>query len=377
MAFTGKASYDNIALVGEDVSDLVALLAPTETPFLNLLSAAGPATSTWHQWTEELIGPSTIIASAAVNSATAATGILINATGTYLQAGMLLQLESGAPGVGNEVVQITSAVGANSILVARNKGGVVSSLAAGGTITVLGTAALEGDDVLVDVTRKTTRGANATQIFKKDIIISGTDMAMSYAPNAGDMFNHQAGLRLRENLRDLEKTIFRGVLISSVGTSAITRTMQGLESKLTGINSTIVAASFTANPVLYINDVWQRCWDAGARDIDVLVAGATWKRDISGTNASVLSVEQADTTVQRKVEYFQGDFGAARVVLSPWIHPSSFFLVSSGRVRPVPLQGRSFQIERTAKVGDAVKGMVVGEYTVEIHQAQAMAQAHI
>lgn len=377
MAFTGKASYDNTALVGEDVSDLVALLAPTETPFLNLLTAAGPATSTWHQWTEELIGPSTIIASAAVNSATAATGILINATGTYLQAGMLLQLESGAPGVGNEIVQITSAVGANSILVARNKGGVVSSLAAGGTITVLGTAALEGDDVLVDVTRKTTRGGNATQIFKKDIIISGTDMAMSYAPNAGDMFNHQAALRLRENLRDLEKTIFRGVLISSVGSSTVTRTLQGLESKLTGINSTVVAASFTANPVLYINDVWQRCWDAGARDIDVLVAGATWKRDISGTNASVLSVEQADTTVQRKVEYFQGDFGAARVILSPWIHPSSFFLVSSGRVRPVPLQGRSFQIERTAKVGDATKGMVVGEYTLEIHQSQAMAQAHV
>src|SRR5574343_1138592 len=119
MAFTGKASYDNIALVGEDVSDLVALIAPTETPFLSLLTAAGPATSTWHQWTEELIGPDTIIASAAVNSATAATGILINGTGTYLQAGMLLQLESGTPGVGNEIVQITSAVGANSILVAR------------------------------------------------------------------------------------------------------------------------------------------------------------------------------------------------------------------------------------------------------------------
>lgn len=376
MAFTGKATYDNTALIGEDVASLVELLAPSETPFLSLLSAGGPATSYFHQWTEELIGPTTIIASAAVNSATAATGILVNATGEYLQVGMLLQFESGAPGVENEVVQITSVPGANSILVARNKGGVVSSLAAGGTITVLGTAALEGADVDTDVTRPTYRVSNITQIFKKDIIISGSDLAVTYAPDQGDMFAHQTQMRLRECLRDMEKTIIRGVIVNSLATSAITRTMAGLESRLTAINSTITAASFSANPVLYVNNLWESTWNAGARDIDLILVGATAKRAISGTNASVLSVEQSDATVKRVVENFQGDFGSARVVLSPHMPASGCMLLSTSRVVPVPLQGRSFQAQKVGKTGDSEKGFVVGEYTVEIRQPQAMAYGH-
>lgn len=377
MAFTGKASYDNFSLIGEDVSDLVALLGPTETPFLSLLSdPMNPATSTYHQWTEESLGPDTIINSAAVNSATAATGILINGFGVQLQVGMILQLESGTPGL-NELVRVTSVPGANSILVARNQGGAVSSLAAGGTITVVGAAALEGEDVATDVTRKTVRRVNATQIFKKDIIISGTDQAMVYAPNQGDQFSHQAGLRLRENLRDLEKTVIRGAMISSVGSSSVYRTMTGLEAFLTTINSTIVTSSFTAAPVTYVHDVWQSVYSAGARDIDIILAGTAWKRAISGARQSVLAVQQTETGVSQLVNTWRGDFGDANVVLSPWVNPYQFFLLSSSRIKVVPLRGRSFQTKRIGDTGDSVKGFCVGEYTLEVHQPGLMGQGHV
>lgn len=378
MAFSGKATYDNFALIGEDVSAQVELLGPYETPFLSLLTAGGPATSTYHQWTEELLGPDTIVATDAINSATAATGITITgATGLTMQVGMLLQLEQAKPGVGNEIVQITSVAGASSILFARGINGVYSSLVAGGTLTVLGPAALEGADVSTDVTRKTTRVTNVTQIFKKDIIVSGTDLAVGYAPSQGDMFTHQAGQRLREVMRDLEKTIIRGAVVNSIASGTVYRSMAGLESRLTTINSTIVTASFTANPVLYINDVWQQAWNAGARDIDCILVGPTWKRSISATNASVLAVPQGDTSVIRQVETFRGDFGNARVVLSPYAPASGFYLISTARVVPVPLQGRSFQTIRVGATGDSQKGMVLGEYTVEIRQPQAMAQGHV
>lgn len=375
--FSGKATYDNTALIGEDVSGLITLIGPSETPFLSLLSDPGaPGTSYYHQWTEELLGPDTLICSTAVNSATAATGITINGLGLQLQAGMLVQLESGTPGL-NEVAQITSVPGANSILIARGKGAYTSSLAVGGTITVLGTAALEGDDVGTDVTRKPTRGSNVMQIFKKDVIISGSDQAVTYAPAQIGGFNHQAAMRTAECIRDLEKTIIRGVIVNSLGTSAVTRTMAGLEARLTAINSQITASSFTADPVLYVHDLWQQAWNAGARDIDVILCGATWKRAISGTNKAVLAVQQGDGSVQRRVEMWDGDFGSARVVLSPWMPASGVMLVATNRIRPVPLTGRSFAFQKTAKTGDSEKGMVVGEYTVEIHQPQAMAYGHI
>jgi hypothetical protein len=40
----------------------------------------------------------------------------------------------------------------------------------------------------------------------------------------------------------------------------------------------------------------------------------------------------------------------------------------------LPLQGRSFSYIEMGKTGDNVKGMVVGEYTVEAHHPSAMAR---
>ncbi len=37
MAFNGLATYDNFEGIGEDVSDLVAFLAPFETPLLDVV----------------------------------------------------------------------------------------------------------------------------------------------------------------------------------------------------------------------------------------------------------------------------------------------------------------------------------------------------
>jgi len=42
----------------------------------------------------------------------------------------------------------------------------------------------------------------------------------------------------------------------------------------------------------------------------------------------------------------------------------------------VPLQGRSFAYRDIAPTGDAVKGMIVGEYTLELKNEEGMAFAH-
>ena len=53
MAFTGRATYDNTAALAEDVSDIVSMISPFETPLLDFLGdAARPATNTMHEWLE-------------------------------------------------------------------------------------------------------------------------------------------------------------------------------------------------------------------------------------------------------------------------------------------------------------------------------------
>lgn len=377
MPWSGKASYDNFPLIGEDVSPIVLLMSPSETPFLNLLPQVDqPATSTDHQWTEEALGPDRFVASTVLPSSTGSTGVQINGFGNQLQVGMLLELEGGQ--VPAEVVQIASVPGPNSLLLVRNFGSRgLNSLTAGGQMFVISTAELEGSETTGDVNRPRTRRRNYTQIFKKPVLITGTDRAVRYNPDLGDEFDHQTTLRTIELMRDLEKAVFRSVASgNSIGSGSAYRTFDGLRQWFTSINSTIASTSFSADPLTYVNDLLQQAWTAGARDIDVIVAGAQWKRELSATNAARVQLAQADTAIIQLKEFLQTDFGNARLVLSPWLPDRYLMGVSTRRTFVRPLRGRSFAREILAKTGDSTKGHIVGEYTVEVHHPDKMFQAH-
>ncbi len=381
MPWTGKATYDNFALIGEDVSPLVHNYSPFDTPFLDLLPPALQAgASIDHWWVEEALGPDTLINSTAVNSATAATGIQINGFGNQLQVGMVLEMQSDAAGVDNELLQITSVPGPNSILVSRAFDSTLNnSLAPGGTLTVVSTAELEGSETTGDVNRPRTRRHNFMQIFKKPIKITGTDRAVSYNPGGlGDEFDHQAVLRTRELMRDVEKAVFRGRLSgNSIGSETAYRTMGGLREFITNINSVIVATSFATDPLLYTNNMMQSAWNAGRRNLDIIVAGSTWKRNLSAIATAVRPVQQdqGDTRIVQFKDYIETDFGTCRLVLSPWLNATEMFGVCSEDIRIVPLQGRSFARVDLAKTGDSDKAHVIGEYTMEIHHPDKMFRA--
>lgn len=59
MAFTGKATYDggsSFPELMEDVSDVIGIISPFETPLLDHLGdAKRPAMSTLHEWIEDAL----------------------------------------------------------------------------------------------------------------------------------------------------------------------------------------------------------------------------------------------------------------------------------------------------------------------------------
>ena len=63
MAFTGKATYGagaNLPEIAEDVSDIVGIVSPFETPLLDHLGdARRAAKSTVHEWIEDTLLPNT------------------------------------------------------------------------------------------------------------------------------------------------------------------------------------------------------------------------------------------------------------------------------------------------------------------------------
>jgi hypothetical protein len=376
MAFSGLSSNKlfTATTLGEDISRVIATLAPIESPVLNWLGDAPVfAISTKHEFIEDFVRPTTIIASAAINSATAATGILINGLGDALTVGTLLENESAAP----EVMQITSIVaGGNSILVSRNyDGGGYGSCVAATKLRVRWPAGLEGaDHDGSNAQRMGNRRANTVGLLHIPIAASGTALAVNAL--AGDSFEMNRAKVFQEVPYRLEEAVLTGALNSaaSLGSATAYRTMNGVRPQVTTINSQVVVASFAANPAKYILSTWEQVFDAGASQNEEwgLVCGRTSYADICNSNDTKVYDSNTTELYKRVVRRFVGGFGGAEVLLSRALAPTDTLIMPRDRVKVVPLNGRSFAYVEMGQQGDNRKGLVVGEYTVEVHHPSAM-----
>src|SRR5438045_2733574 len=138
--FTGRSTSNPgvFAGIAEDVSDVIGMISPAETPLLDALGDPDrPAHNVLHEWLEDEMKS--------------------NVTGEYLQV---------------------TGLNGNTMTFIRGFGGTTAgAITSGDSFFVISDAALEGADVTTDISRARARLSNYTQIFKKDVIVSGTQQA--------------------------------------------------------------------------------------------------------------------------------------------------------------------------------------------------------
>ncbi|GAH18429.1 unnamed protein product, partial [marine sediment metagenome] len=258
----------------------------------------------------------TDVVSTAVASATGAGGLDV-ANCTYFRTGDLIQIEK-------EVMLVTSVSDASTIAVTRGYGGTTAvAHSAGTTTTIIGNAALEGEDTDEDRSTTLVRKANFCQILKVGVKLSGTAQAVGWL-TTGDKLADAKVMRLRELLRDLEKTILLGRTdVSTIGSDTARRSMAGIVCSLA--TNTASTATLTESGM---GNLLQSCYDQGSRDIDLIVAPPKQKRIISGWNSSRVQVtnDAEANTYRNVVEVYESDFGAQRVIMSRWL-PEDTLLV--------------------------------------------------
>jgi hypothetical protein len=348
------------------------MISPFETRLLDVLGDPPyPAQNIYHEWSEDALAPNSIVASSALASVANAAGVIGIAAGdaNYIQQGAILMNE-----LSGEYFAVEAIVG-NSITVTRAYGGTLaSSYGIGATYVVIADAALEGADVVNDISKSRPRKGNYCQIYKKDIIISGTVQAVRKVGGITSEFDYQQQQRAREALRDLEKSVIRGILsgntIGGAGTSPYGgRTMQGLW-KTIATNAQSVATLTES----WLGNIIKAAWDRGARDLDLIVADANYKRIIDSWNATRIRTTPDDATYRNLISEYESTFGMQQVVLSRWMPPNSSMILSSQRVKVLPLVGRSFAYIPIAPTGDSAKGMLLGEYTLETKNEDGLAK---
>jgi len=383
MPFSGKATYtagSTLPELMEDVSDLVSLVSPYETPLLDALGDAGKeAQSTLHEWIEDELLPNidTINQTTFTPSATTATAIIVGNIGRF-RVGDLVR-----PPIGRKLMLVTAInTGTSTMTVTRAYGGTTAvSLSNTMKLTIIGNAALEGDDRPDPRSTNRLRKRNYTQIFTAAVEVSGSMLA-ARRHGAGDELDMQKANRLRELLRDLENTAINGVssIANPQGNASTRRTMGGIIANINSGNQftvntgAIPAGSGAGNTDLneaVLNAAMRQVWENSSAQLDIIVVPAALKRRINNFYASARQAPVTQKSFTDLIDVYQSDFGTARIIVSRWMPADTMLLLDSSRIELLPLAGRTLGYKPQASTGDRDSGLIVGEYTLEMRNDTA------
>lgn len=237
-------------------------------------------------------------------------------------------------------------------------------------------AQLEGDDFTYSTPAVTTRIANYNQISYKTTVVSATQDAVNKAGRTKEMV-YQLMKRAKELKRDMEFTLLNNQTpVGSGANSTTARALASLPSWYTtntqrgsggSSGSATTAATDGTQRVLnegYVKTALQSIWTAGG-DCDLIMSGAFNKTVISSFAGNVTRTDSNsdDKKLNTAIDVYVSDFGTHSIVANRFsrdrdLHCITTDLWALAYLRPM----KTIDI---APTGDATKGAIVVEYTLE------------
>jgi hypothetical protein len=236
-------------------------------------------------------------------------------------------------------------------------------------------AQLEGDDIssFAAVT-PTTRAQNRCQISYKNVIVSGTQDAVTKAGRKKEMV-YQLLKRGKELKRDIE-FVLTGNQAPAAGSSSAARQLRPLSGWYAtntsrgsgGANGSTSAAATDSGTQRALTEslvksMIQSAWTQGG-DPDLLMCGPFNKTVISAFTANSTRIQDpADKKLVSSIDVYVSDFGSHKVVANKFSRDRDLHILTTDLWAIASL--RPMQSVDLAKTGDAEKGMVLAEYTLE------------
>ncbi len=380
MSFTGKSTYGagaDLPELVEDVSDVIGIVSPHETPLLDHLGdPRRVATSTVHEWVEDALAPNTAVLDNPTFSPSPTTDMSLTVNdGSRFAVGDLVRPE------GKTEVMLVTGILLDTLTVVRGYGGTTpATLVDGMTMHILGNAALEGAASPTGMFTNRVRQQNYTQIFTAGVEVSGS-MQAARQHGVDDELDFQKQERLRELLRDLENTVINGVAASSSpqGSSTVRRSMNGIvpmiqsNQFLPGVGG-LPDGTGSSGEVLteqLLNAALERVWESSSGTVDTIVLNGTQKRALNAFIGTDRRFSAQDEVFKNLVSVYESDFGVCRVILTRGTPSDTVLMLDSTRLSVLPMAGRSFHFKPLASVGDSLTGQMIGEYTLEMRNENA------
>ncbi len=373
MPFSGVAIYDIAANeVAEDVSDIVSMISPSKTPFLDDIGDADtPITSKVYSWEEKQLLPDTYSNSTAIASnAGAANGIEVGANASLLRVGDILRVRTSE----EQVKVVSIGTSAATIFVQRAYAGTTANSAAAGiSIDFLGSAIEEGSSARDQRRVGKVLKSNYCQTFREDISISNL-VANTRFKSAGQppAFEEEKVDKTTEVLKQLERSVLMGRTNgNTIGADDAETTMAGVYNSIaTNVTSHATFSNSILNNMLAQIDANTDL--AGEIDNYALYAGLTANRQISNSRSGRIEQSQQETEAGvRMVTSYASDFGVLPIKYVRWLPTGSVLALRKDFVKVKPFSGNSFSFREYDNGVAAQQGYIAGTYGLEFHQEAA------
>ncbi len=340
-----------------DLTDQLSTVISTSSNIMRLFPVKREAIQRKHEWLEDQI-----------------TGKRCKITGAVsdlacpMSAADLAKLRIGT---------LVSIDGDNGIYRVADKSGSAATLALVGANGSSKTTPANGDSLIVVSTPEpegSTEGTkffhqsgtnfNYSQIFRKDIILTGTAIAISTYGIENQM-NYQTRLALMEMARDMSLTALRGV--PQVANETQHGALGGLFYFATLEGSLGINVGGNAFDSFVVNDGAQVVSAEGGTPT-VIICGIGQARVLSADMNDKVIIQQQDPERGTYVATVINDVTGRMMTIfaDPEIPDDQAFIVDPSGFGLVPLKGRSLSDEDTTPKGfDGRRRTALGEYTLE------------
>ena len=230
-------------------------------------------------------------------------------------------------------------------------------------------AQIEGADYSFSKVASRSRTGGYTQILTKLVEVSGTQDAVDKA-GVDSEYAYQMEKKLKEIARDAEYAIVQNT--GNSGASGTARTLKGVLSWITtNVTTGTGTGTETLTETMY-NDSLQLAYAQGGNP-DTTYCNSWQKRKISGFTASTTrNIDAGAKKLIASIDVYESDFGVQAIKLDRFMDTDKIVQLQKDMWATAWL--RPFKSEEVAKIGDAMRGSIIGEFTLEALNEAASAK---
>ncbi|MEH6892246.1 DUF5309 family protein [Bacillus sp. JJ864] len=353
-------TYSN-DLIGKQksVTDEMLLLNPLQTPMLELLGFGDPVTNVEHVWFEDEMFAQEGIATK--EAAADATTIEVESTEAF-RPNLVIRN-------GEELILVIKIEGSTLTVIRGYAETVSEKVEVGATLEVMFVEGAEGADARAARYKPRKRVSNITQIFDESVELTGTAMAVAQY-GVDNEYEKEKQKKQLELALQLEKAVISGIRYER----GHTRMMRGVRSFIqTNVIKANGAVISDEHLIEAFRAIFEKSGSTASGNYKIIV-GATQKIAISNFDNALIRLDRVDNGRGQIVDHYVSDLGAAEILLNSNLPAGEVLIVDANRLSIRPLIGRDFSHTFLGKTGDYMKGMLVGEYTLEMLQEAAHAK---